>query len=97
MYQTAAPFANQYKLSLNSNFEKTDYPGIATDILKKNGTVLLVWEHSTIKGIAQALGVSQPGNWSAEDFDSIWIITFDNGKAVLHKDQEGLHPSVASK
>jgi len=97
MYQTAAPFANQYKLSLNSNFEETDYSAIAADILKKNGTVLLVWEHSAIKGIAKALGVSQPGKWSAEDFDSIWIISFDNGKAVLHKDHEGLHPSTACK
>jgi len=95
MYQTAAPFANQYKLSLNTNFEETDFPGIAADILKKKGTVLLVWEHSAIKGITKALGVSEPGKWSGEDFDSIWIISFDNGKAVLHKDHEGLHPSTA--
>jgi len=42
MYQTAVPFVNHNKLSLNSNFEKTDSPSIAADILKKNGTVLLV-------------------------------------------------------
>ena len=95
MYQTVAPFANQYKLSLNTNYEETDFPGIAADILKKKGTVLLVWEHSAIKGIAKALGVSEPGKWSGEDFDSIWIISFDNGKAVLHKDHEGLHPAMA--
>jgi hypothetical protein len=97
MYQTAAPFVNQYKLSLNSTFDKADYPGIAADILRKNGTVLVVWEHSAIKGLAKALGVTAPGKWPDDDFDSIWIITFDHGKAVLQKDREGLHPSTACK
>ena len=97
MYQTAAPFVSQYKIRLNSNFVETDYAGIASDIIKKNGTVLIVWEHSAIKGIAKALGVKEPGKWPGDDFDSIWIISFDHGKAVFHKDNEGLHPSAACK
>ncbi len=95
MYETAAPFVKQYNLALNSGFEKTDYQRLAEDILKKNGTVLLVWEHLAIKGIAKALGISEPGKWPTDDYDSIWIISFDHGKAILHKDHEGLHPSAA--
>ena len=97
MYETAAPFVKQYNLSLNSNFEKTDYQRIAADILKKKGTVLLVWEHLAIKGIAKALGISEPGKWPTDDYDSIWIIDFDHGKAVMHKEHEGLHPSADCK
>lgn len=97
MYLTAAPFVTQYHLALDTKFQETDYTGIAADILKKSGTVLVVWEHSAIKGIAKALGIAKPGKWPGNDFDSIWIITYDHGKAVMQVDHEGLHPSAACK
>ncbi len=46
-----------------------------------------------VKSIAAALGVEDPPAWQGEDFDSIWIIDFESGKALLTFDQEGIVPS----
>ena len=97
MYQTILPFATQYKFSLDTKFDGNDPKGLAADILKKSGTVLVVWDHSSIRAIAKALGVADPGKWPGEDFDSIWVVSFESGSAVLKKDHEGLHPSTACK
>lgn len=96
MYQTALPFASRYNIVLTT-FDEANLRGMAADILQKQGTVVVVWEHSAINGIAKALGVPGPGKWPDSDFDSIWVITFNNGKASLQRDHEGLHPSAACK
>ena len=93
MFQTVTPFAIKHNLRINSKFNETDDNGIADHILTKTGTVLLVWEHSVIQAIAQKLGVDTPPAWSGKDFDSIWVITFPNGKASLSIEKEGITPS----
>ncbi len=95
MFQTVIPMAVKYNLILNSKHEEKDYAGIAEDIKSKKGTVLIVWEHKAIAPIVAALGINEPGlTWSDDDYDSIWIITFQNGKATLTKDKEDLKPSA---
>ena len=93
MYQTIVPFAVKYNLTINTKFEVDDYSGLAGDVLKKSGTVLLVWEHKGIDNIAKALGVKETAKWDSEDFDTIWIINFKNGKATLTVDKENITPS----
>ena len=93
MFQTVTPFAIKYNLRINSKFDEKDDKGIADHLLTKTGTVLLVWEHSVIQAIAQKLGVNNPPPWSGKDFDSIWVITFPNGKASLSIEKEGITPS----
>jgi hypothetical protein len=96
MYETIIPFVSQYHLTLNSTFEEKDCAGIARDVLAKKGTVLIVWEHSRLPGIARALGVRDAGlKWPAKDYDGIWIISFPGGKASLKKEKQGLNPSAA--
>jgi len=97
MFQTITPFAVQNNLAVNSKYGETDHAGVAADVLKKSGVVLLVWEHGNIPAIASALGVKNPPSWNGSDFDSIWIITYaDNKKghlkATLSIDSEGLKP-----
>lgn len=96
MYQTIVPFAVKYNLTINSKYDVDDIKGLAADVLKRNGTVLLVWEHDHIDNIAKALGV-QTSKWPGDDFDSIWIINFQNGKASLTKDREGITPAANCK
>lgn len=93
MFQTVTPFAIKYNLTVNSEFDEKDYLKIADHVLNKTGTVLLVWEHSVIPSIAGKLGVNNPPPWAGDDFDSIWVITFANGKASLSIDKEGITPS----
>jgi hypothetical protein len=95
MSQTIAPFAAKYGLRLNSNYKVNDISGVAKNIGKQKGTVLVVWEHKGLVDIAEQLGVEEKLNWSGDDFDTIWIITFSKkGKARLQVDHEGLHPSA---
>lgn len=93
MFQTVSPFAIKYNLTVNSQFDEKDYQNVATEVLNKTGTVLLVWEHSAIHHLAKKLGVKNSPDWDDDDFDSIWIITFAEGIPSLSVDNEGLQPS----
>lgn len=96
MFQTVLPLAARYNLTLNSSFEEKDSAGIAADILSRQGTVLVVWEHKAIPSIVRALGVTATGlHWDDDDYDSIWIVSFPGGVPTIRKDKEGLHPSDA--
>jgi hypothetical protein len=94
MLQTITPFVAKYNLNINSEYDVEDYKKISKALLNESGTVLIVWEHNNIKPIVKSLGIKGGSlNWSDSDFDSIWIVTFDKGVAVLTKDKEGLRPS----
>lgn len=93
MFQTVTPLAIKYDLTVNTEFGGTDFAAIAEDVLKKTGTVLMVWNHSAVRELASKLGVSMPPPWDDEDYDTIWIITFPDGKATLSIDYEGIAPS----
>jgi len=93
MFQTITPFAANYSLSINSSFKSTDYNGIVKDLKHKQGTVLFVWEHESIAGLAKALGIKGSQlNWKDSDFDSIWIITGKGKSRVMTVDKEGIIP-----
>ncbi len=96
MLQTATPFAVQNNLEIDSKHSETDASGTADAVMKRTGTVLLVWEHSQINNVAHALGVpnSQMHNWDDSDFNTIYIITNPTTKsgksANFAKSTEGL-------
>lgn len=93
MFQTVAPLAIKYNLTVNSEFDEKAAKDVAADVKQKEGTVLMVWEHSAIQSIAGELGVENPPAWHGKDFDSIWIINFESGKALLNIDKENIVPS----
>jgi hypothetical protein len=93
MFQTITPFAIKYNLTVDSKFDEKNTSEVADDVLKKTGTVLMVWEHSEIQSLATNLGVKSAPAWKGNDYDSIWVITYQNGKAVLSSDKEGITPS----
>jgi hypothetical protein len=95
MFQTVTPLAIKYNISINSNYDEKDSAGIANDLKNKNGTVLVVWEHKAIIPIVRSLGITNEQLiWSDDDYNSIWIVTFSKGVAVLTKDSEGIIPSM---
>jgi hypothetical protein len=93
MFETAVPLAVKYNLNIDTKFEETDSAGVAADIMQKKGTVLVVWEHKAINPILHALGVQYNTEWKGDDFDTIIIITFKDGKTTVTMDSEGLKPS----
>ena len=80
MLQTITPFAVAHNLTLNSSFKNDQIKEIAADIMKKEGVVLVVWEHSSIPDLANELGVKGKLKWKDEDYDSIWILEFKGKK-----------------
>jgi hypothetical protein len=57
----------------------------------------MVWEYSSIPFLAKKLGVKNPPSWDGDDYDSIWVITYWNGKALMTYDKEGITPSPDCK
>lgn len=93
MLQTVSPLAVKYNLPLNTNYDVTQTAKLATNIMKRTGTVLVVWEHDNIRGIVSALGVGpEKLKWPGNDFDTIWVVTFYNGTATLSADKENIQP-----
>ena len=98
MLETVTPFAVKYNLKIDSKFDVDDTKDLADAIQKVDGYVLIVWEHDKIDNIVKALDVDTKGKkWGDNDFDSIWIIDFKNGKGTLAFDKENLNPPDACK
>jgi hypothetical protein len=58
--------------------------------------IMIVWEHKRIADIARGLGIRDTDlHWPDDDYDSLWIITFQNGVAHLERSREGLQPAEA--
>lgn len=92
MYQTILPFASKYRLAINSVFHEDEIREMVKEIRGLRGVVLVVWEHSGLPAIAGKLGVEEELKWKDSDFDGMWIVRYENGRAVLTKDREGLKP-----
>lgn len=92
-FQTILPLSIKYNLNINSSFDVEDGKNMASDITTKKGTVLICWEHKELTKIIKALGVKS-GNlkWVENDYDGIWIVTYQKGKAIFSIDKENLKP-----
>ena len=94
MFETITPFAIKYNVGINSKYDVDNVKEMAAAILKTNGYALVVWEHDKIDNLVKSLGADAKGmKWSGDDFDSIWIITFKNGKATISTDKENINPA----
>jgi hypothetical protein len=94
MLQTITPFVAKYNLNINSQYDVEDAKKLSNALLNESGTIIIVWEHNNIASIVKHLGVNANSlRWPNGDFDSIWMVTFSKGSAVLTKDKEGLNPS----
>ncbi len=62
-----------------------DAKDVADAILKTDGYALVVWQHDKIDNIIKALGADTKGmKWSDDDYDSIWIVSFNDGKGHVY-------------
>ena len=88
--QTCTPIANHYNLTINIDFKHTETEQLAQEILNNpkynNATVLVCWSHGHIRPIVLALGGGDPGVWTKDIFDQVYLLTFDNStKPKLQK------------
>ncbi|WDF55649.1 histidine phosphatase family protein [Mucilaginibacter sp. KACC 22063] len=95
MMQTIWPLAVKYNLTVNSKYDVEKTEQLAANILKRSGTVIVVWEHGNIPDIIDALGVKTDKlKWKGDDFDSLWIVTFKGKKSYLTTEAQGIKPSA---
>ncbi len=93
--QTIWPLAVKYNLTVNSKYDVKQTAALAKNILKRSGTVLVVWEHNNIADIATALGAKVKSlNWPGNDYDSIWKLTVKSSKTTLTRSKENLTPAA---
>jgi len=98
MYQTILPFAIKYNLNIYTRYDVDDVKGLTAAIIKTSGYALVVWEHNNIDDIVKALGVEDKGlKWKDSDYDTIWVITFKDGKPTLTVDKENINPGSECK
>lgn len=95
MFQTATPLAVADSIAIDSQFGETDTKDLADFLRQQNGLQLVVWEHGNIPRLGAHLGLGKDSlSWPGSDFDTIWIVTFPNGRKhppQLRKSTEGLN------
>ena len=46
-----------------------------------------------LAALVHQLGIREQMVWPGDDFDSIWIVTFNKGSVSIEKDIEGINPT----
>jgi hypothetical protein len=94
--ETITPLSEALKLPISHDIDDKDFATLATELLsgKYAGKVVLVaWHHGTLPQFAQALGAKPPYTpWPDTQFDRVWRIDYNNGKATLTDLPQGLMP-----
>ena len=88
--QTVTPLAADLKTTINEDYLKNDFQGLAKEILSNpayNGKMVLIcWEHKVIPDIAQELGVTpRPADWKGTDFWTVFEIDYTAAKVSNFK------------
>ena len=94
--ETITPLSAAMKLPIENSVMDEDFALLAKDLLsgKYAGKVVLVsWHHGKIPQLAAALGVKPPyDKWPDEQFDRVWRIDWQGGKAKVVDLPQALMP-----
>lgn len=77
--ETVTPLSEKLNLKIHTDFDKDQYIDMIKDAMKKDGIVLVCWEHQDIPEIANEImgnDTSVPQKWPGDRFDVVWV--FDN-------------------
>jgi hypothetical protein len=61
---------------------KGDEDALVADVLSRNGTVLIAWEHEAIPAIANRIlgnDTTCPQKWPGDRFDLLWVFNHTGG------------------
>jgi len=96
---TIMPTAVRVGLPIGIQFHADDIAGLQQELLSdkyQNSRIFIAWEHKNldkaVKNIVAARGgdASLVPEWPGSDFDSIFVITLDQGKVSFRQEREGL-------
>lgn len=96
---TIMPTAVRVGLPIGIQFHADDIAGLQQELLNdkyQNSRIFIAWEHKNldkaVKNIVAARGgdASLVPEWPGSDFDSIFVVTLDQGKVSFRQEREGL-------
>lgn len=96
---TIMPTAVRVGLPIGIQFHADDIVGLQQELLSdkyQNSRIFIAWEHKNldkaVKNIVAARGgdASLVPEWPGSDFDSIFVVTLDQGKVSFRQEREGL-------
>ncbi|NWA22396.1 histidine phosphatase family protein [Serratia liquefaciens] len=96
---TIMPTAIRVGLPIGIQFHADDIAGLQQELLSdkyQNSRIFIAWEHKNldkaVKNIVAARGgdASLVPEWPGSDFDSIFVVTLDQGKVSFRQEREGL-------
>ncbi|WBL70697.1 histidine phosphatase family protein [Serratia liquefaciens] len=102
---TIMPTAVRVGLPIGIQFHADDIAELQQELLSdkyQNSRIFIAWEHKNldkaVKNIVAARGgdASLVPEWPGSDFDSIFVVTLDQGKVSFRQEREGLTQLVES-
>jgi broad specificity phosphatase PhoE len=96
---TIEPTAIRLGMPVNTQIGWSDIKGLQHQIEDKSlvaATVFIAWEHREIEDLAKSLLAAHGGDpvvvpkWHGENFDSIYVVLIDEGRARFTEDHEHL-------
>ena len=78
--QTITALSSKLGLTMNTKHVKQDHKQAVNDVLARDGTVLICWDHKKIPAIAnEILGntTTAPQKWKKKRFDLMWVFDWD--------------------
>ncbi|HFI5326066.1 histidine phosphatase family protein [Serratia liquefaciens] len=96
---TIMPTAVRVGLPIGIQFHADDIAGLQQELLSdkyQNSRIFIAWEHKNldkaVKNIVAVRGgdASLVPEWPGSDFDSIFVVTLDQGKVSFRQEREGL-------
>jgi len=99
--ETLAPLSRELHLPIQTPCAAEQYQRLASAILansKYQGkTVVICWVHDYIRELAYALGVRpELPRWKGEDYDTVYVISYEGGKASLRVLRQNFSPKTAA-
>ena len=86
--ETLEPLARTFGLDIDVHYGEDENEKLADDVKKRlseAGPIIIAWKHERLPSLAKALGMEKPGTWKADDFDSIYVLSYESGKLVSSK------------
>ena len=101
-YETLEPLAEHLKLSVQMPYGPSDYAALAKQVLSDPAldgkTVIVCWIHDYLPALVKALGVRpEPARWKGSVYDRVWVITYEDHRAVLADLPQKLLPGDSVK
>ena len=86
--ETLEPMSRTFDLDIDVHFGEDENEKLAEDVKKRlseKGPIIIAWKHERLPSLAKELGMEKPGTWKADDFDSIYVLSYESGKLVSSK------------